>query len=84
MNKSRNVIIASSMLFAVFMLAGCKEKVYAVEYYTGNPAEAAKTIEQCRKSEITDQNCDNARAALEQAQKEEHKKKVRDLMERLD
>ncbi|HDV2955426.1 TPA: EexN family lipoprotein, partial [Escherichia coli] len=55
MNKSRNVIIASSMLFAVFMLAGCKEKVYAVEYYTSNPAEAAKTIEQCRKGEITDQ-----------------------------
>ncbi|HDO7554957.1 TPA: EexN family lipoprotein, partial [Escherichia coli] len=57
---------------------------YAVEYYSSNPAEAAKTIEQCRKGEITDQNCDNARAALEQAQKEEHKKKVRDLMERLD
>ncbi|KYV70076.1 hypothetical protein AMK83_12840 [Escherichia coli] len=77
-NKSRNVIIASSMLFAVFMLAGCKEKVYAVEYYTSNPAEAAKTIEQCRKGEITDQNCDNARTALEQIKKEEYKKKLRE------
>ncbi|EPP6039562.1 EexN family lipoprotein [Escherichia coli] len=78
MNKSRNVIIASSMLFAVFMLAGCKEKVYTVEYYTSNPAEAAKTIEQCRKGEITDQNCDNARTALEQIKKEEYKKKLRE------
>ena len=78
MNKSRNVIIASSMLFAVFMLAGCKEKVYAVEYYTSNPAEAAKTIEQCRKGDITDQNCDNARTALEQIKKEEYKKKLRE------
>ncbi|HEF0994835.1 TPA: EexN family lipoprotein [Escherichia coli] len=78
MNKLRNVIIASSMLFAVFMLAGCKEKVYAVEYYTSNPAEAAKTIEQCRKGEITDQNCDNARTALEQIKKEEYKKKLRE------
>ncbi|EBK6854656.1 hypothetical protein DRC69_23730 [Salmonella enterica] len=78
MNKSRNVIIASSMLFAVFMLAGCKEKVYAIEYYTSNPAEAAKTIEQCRKGEITDQNCDNARTALEQIKKEEYKKKLRE------
>ncbi|EHQ9216188.1 TPA: EexN family lipoprotein [Escherichia coli] len=78
MNKSRNVIIASSMLFAAFMLAGCKEKVYAVEYYTSNPAEAAKTIEQCRKGEITDQNCDNARTALEQIKKEEYKKKLRE------
>ena len=78
MNKSRNVIIASSMLFAVFMLSGCKEKVYAVEYYTSNPAEAAKTIEQCRKGEITDQNCDNARTALEQIKKEEYKKKLRE------
>ncbi|HAX4907212.1 TPA: EexN family lipoprotein [Escherichia coli] len=66
------------MLFAVFMLAGCKEKVYAVEYYTSNPAEAAKTIEQCRKGEITDQNCDNARTALEQIKKEEYKKKLRE------
>ncbi len=80
----RSAIIPLLMASTTLILSGCKEKVYAVEYYSSNLAEAAKTIEQCREGEITDQNCDNARAALEQAQKEEHKKKVRDLMKRLD
>lgn len=79
----RNATISLLMISSSFLLSGCNEKVYAIEYYSNNLAEAAKTIDKCKKGEITDQNCDNARAALEQAQKEEYKKKVREQMERL-
>ncbi|EFJ2527037.1 TPA: EexN family lipoprotein [Escherichia coli] len=84
MNKSRNVIIASFMLFAVFMLTGCKEEVYSVEYYSSNIDKAEKIIDDCKKGIVTDQNCDNARAALQQKQDSEYKKKVSEMRRRLD
>ncbi|WP_338281735.1 EexN family lipoprotein, partial [Escherichia coli] len=49
MNKSRNAIIASSIIFASLMLVGCKEKIYSVEYYSNNISEATKTLEDCKK-----------------------------------
>ncbi|MCQ5518030.1 EexN family lipoprotein [Escherichia coli] len=84
MNKSRNTIIASSIILVASMLSGCNDKVYSIEYYSNNLNEAAKTLEDCKKGTITDQNCDNARAALQQKQDNEYKKKVSELRRRLD
>ncbi|HDH9072011.1 TPA: hypothetical protein PJO38_005373, partial [Escherichia coli] len=47
-------------------------------------SEATKTLEDCKKGTITDQNCDNARAALQQKQDSEYKKKVSEMRRRLD
>ncbi|EOS9525978.1 EexN family lipoprotein [Salmonella enterica] len=77
MSKLQSAIIASSMLFAASMLTGCKEEVYSVEYYSSNIDKAEKIIDDCKKGIVTDQNCDNARTAFENIQKEKYKEYLR-------
>ncbi|HDQ1643801.1 EexN family lipoprotein [Escherichia coli] len=94
MNKGT---IISLVLFCG-LLTGCEDKIYDVSYYKEHQDEAQKISDKCKAGEITNNNCKNANEALydikrkeiinqmlgqSYKEKEEHKKKVNELMERL-
>ncbi|ENB8499884.1 EexN family lipoprotein [Escherichia albertii] len=56
---------------SVLFLSGCNDKVYDVDYYFANQSEAKNVIEQCSQGKITNENCDNAKAAIQKQKRED-------------
>ncbi|EFH4146410.1 TPA: EexN family lipoprotein [Klebsiella pneumoniae] len=53
------------VLTAAFFTVGCNDKVYDVDYYFSNQVEAKSVLNKCKIGEVTDDNCKNAREALQ-------------------
>lgn len=65
MNKGYMVVTLLSMVF----LSGCNDKVYDSEYYFAHQDVAKTTLEKCKAGEIADDNCTNAKEALQKQAK---------------
>lgn len=64
MNMKKTMLIPLTAL--IFILTGCNEKVYDVDYYVNNIKEAEQMQKKCESGEVANQNCENARNALKQ------------------
>lgn len=64
MNMKKTMLIPLTAL--MFILTGCNEKVYDVDYYVNNIKEAEQMQKKCESGEVANQNCENARNALKQ------------------
>lgn len=56
-------------LLCVGFLSGCNEKTYDSEYYFAHQDEAKIAVEKCKAGEIADDNCTNAKEALQKQAK---------------
>lgn len=57
------------VLLSSLTLFGCKEKVYDSEYYYQHQDEAKIALEKCKNGELADDNCTNAKEALQKQAK---------------
>ncbi|EOS9525977.1 EexN family lipoprotein [Salmonella enterica] len=74
----RSAIIPLLMASTTLILSGCKEKVYDVSYYSEHLEQAQDVVEKCSKGDMSGQNCENAREAL---QKEQSSKAFKNMMQ---
>ncbi|EAB9751982.1 EexN family lipoprotein [Salmonella enterica] len=64
MNMKKTTLI--SLAASIFILTGCNEKIYDVDYYVNHFKEAEQMQKKCESGEVANQNCENARNALKQ------------------
>ncbi|HAX5209907.1 TPA: EexN family lipoprotein [Escherichia coli] len=72
-----NKFISTLTILSCFLLAACKDKVYDVSYYAEHLEQAQDVVTKCSKGDMSGQNCENAREAL---QKEQSSKAFKDMM----
>nr|WP_290430164.1 EexN family lipoprotein [Shigella sonnei] len=57
-----------------FLLAACEDKVYDVSYYAEHLEQAQDVVEKCSKGDMSGQNCENAREAIQKSNRVKHLK----------
>lgn len=62
-------LIKVVVMFGSVLLSGCNDKVYDTDYYFNNQERAKSVIESCKLGEIGDDNCKNAKEALQKQAK---------------
>lgn len=70
--------ISTLTILSCFLLAACEDKVYEVSYYTEHLEQAQDVVEKCSKGDMSGQNCENAREAI---QKEQSGKAFKNMMQ---
>lgn len=70
--------ISTLTILSCFLLAACEDKVYDVSYYTEHLEQAQDVVEKCSKGDMSGQNCENARGAI---QKEQSGKAFKNMMQ---
>ncbi|CAD5879850.1 TPA: EexN family lipoprotein [Escherichia coli] len=73
-----NKIISTLTILSCLFLVSCKDKVYDVSYYAEHLEQAQDVVEKCTKGDMSGQNCENARKAL---QKEQSRKAFENMMQ---
>lgn len=70
--------ISTLTILSCFLLAACEDKVYDVSYYTEHLEQAQDVVEKCSKGDMSGQNYENAREAI---QKEQSGKAFKNMMQ---
>nr|WP_172692527.1 EexN family lipoprotein [Escherichia coli] len=70
--------ISTLTILSCFLLAACEDKVYDVSYYTEHLEQAQDVVEKMQQRDMSGQNCENAREAI---QKEQSGKAFKNMMQ---